>query len=397
MDHRDGRAPVALAADQPIAQPVVDRAFALAALLQPCDRRLDALALALAGRHAIQRAGVDHHALVRPGLGQLIGADILARAAAPPGLIGRPNCLRELEVALVVRRHRHDRAGAIAHQHIVGDPDRDRLVVDRVDRIGADKHAGLRFGRCWCARSRSPASTCATYASTSARCSGTVSLATSGCSGASTINVAPQSVSGRVVNTLISRSEDLSELLSRSSHRLSPQSELSQLEVDLGALALADPVALHNLDPLGPVGHLIQVVQQPLGVGGDLEEPLLQLALLDLRARAPAAALGIDLLVRQHGLIDRIPVDQRLGAVGQALLIQQLEQPLVPLIVIRRAGGDLAAPIVHNAGDVERTFGLGDIAIGPLARVALGLDRGVLGRQAKSIPAERMQHIIAAR
>ena len=41
----------------------------------------------------------------------------------------------------------------------------------------------------------------ATYASTSARRSGAVSAATSGCSGARTMNVAPNSVSGRVVKT----------------------------------------------------------------------------------------------------------------------------------------------------------------------------------------------------
>ena len=34
---------------------------------------------------------------------------------------------RELEVALVVAGDGHDRAGAVAHQDVVGDPDRDPL------------------------------------------------------------------------------------------------------------------------------------------------------------------------------------------------------------------------------------------------------------------------------
>ena len=38
----------------------------------------------------------------------------------------------ELEVALVVRRHAHDRAGAVLGQDEVGDPDRDRLARGRV-------------------------------------------------------------------------------------------------------------------------------------------------------------------------------------------------------------------------------------------------------------------------
>jgi len=30
------------------------------------------------------------------------------------------------------RRHRHDRAGAIAGKHVVGDPDRDLFAIDRI-------------------------------------------------------------------------------------------------------------------------------------------------------------------------------------------------------------------------------------------------------------------------
>ena len=44
---------------------------------------------------------------------------------------------------------------------------------------------------------------------------------------------------------------------------------------------------------------------------GDLEEPLVELALLDQRARAPAAAVD-HLLVGEHGLVDRVPVDRAL-------------------------------------------------------------------------------------
>ena len=52
----------------------------------------------------------------------------------------------ELEVALVAARHRHDRAGAVAHQHVVGDPHRDLLAVDRVGGVRAGEHAGLLAG-----------------------------------------------------------------------------------------------------------------------------------------------------------------------------------------------------------------------------------------------------------
>ena len=50
---------------------------------------------------------------------------------------------REVEVALVVRGHGHDRAGAVVRQHVVGDVDRQPLAVHRVDRVEAGEDAGL--------------------------------------------------------------------------------------------------------------------------------------------------------------------------------------------------------------------------------------------------------------
>ena len=50
---------------------------------------------------------------------------------------------------------------------------------------------------------RSRDATAVRYATTSARCSAVTNWSTSGCSGASTMKVAPNSVSGRVVKTRI--------------------------------------------------------------------------------------------------------------------------------------------------------------------------------------------------
>ena len=51
--------------------------------------------------------------------------------------------LGEGEVALVVRRHAHDGAVAVAHQHVVADPERDRLVAERMLDDEAGGHAAL--------------------------------------------------------------------------------------------------------------------------------------------------------------------------------------------------------------------------------------------------------------
>ncbi len=113
---RDRRAPVALATDAPVAQAVVHLGHAEPVLDQPVDR----LALGLGDRQPVEEAGVDLHAVARvrlahPSRRALHGLD--DRQPVLPG---------EVPVALVLAGHGHDRAGAVGHQHVVGDEERDR-------------------------------------------------------------------------------------------------------------------------------------------------------------------------------------------------------------------------------------------------------------------------------
>ena len=107
------------------------------------------------------------------------------------------------------------------------------------------------------------------------------------------------------------------------------------LEGQLRAHALADPVLLHGDDAFGPAAlKELQVVQQLIRVRGDLEEPLLQLLLLHLAVAAPALAF-LHLLVGQHGVAVVAPVHGRVLAVGQAALQHLGEEALLPLVVLR--------------------------------------------------------------
>ena len=58
---------------------------------------------------------------------------------------------------------------------------------------------------------------------------------------------------------------------------------------------------------------------------------------------------SIDLLVGEHGLVDRIPVDERVLAVGDAFLEHLQEQPLVPAVVLGLAGRQFARPVEGEA------------------------------------------------
>ncbi len=53
----------------------------------------------------------------------------------------------EFEVASVVTRHSHNRSGPVADKHIIGDPDRNLFLDDRVNGVRAGENAGLFFGQ----------------------------------------------------------------------------------------------------------------------------------------------------------------------------------------------------------------------------------------------------------
>src|ERR671910_774860 len=108
------------------------------------------------------------------------------------------------------------------------------------------------------------------------------------------------------------------------------------LEPDLGPLGAPDPVPLQRLDPLGPV--YLREVEQLLGVVGDLEEPLV-----------PAVVLGV-------------------------------------------AGHDLGVEVEHRAHLPELAAHPLDVRVGPFAGLYAPLDRGVLGRQPEGVEAYREEH-----
>ena len=135
----------------------------------------------------------------------------------------------------------------------------------------------------------------------------------------SATNEAPNSVSGRVVKTSscrVARGRRARRTTRAPSER-------------------ADPVLLHQAHLRRASGRASsRPRQQLLGEGGDPEEPLRQLAPLDQRAGAPAAAVD-HLLVGQHGVVDRIPVDPGFLAVGEAGL-QKVEEHLLLVAVVAR-------------------------------------------------------------
>ena len=114
-----------------------------------------------------------------------------------------------------------------------------------------------------------------------------------------------------------------------------------QGKINFQAAGAADPVTLHGLDRVRPARQIVQFLKQFVGIGGDTNKPLRDFAFFDHRAGAPAFAID-NLLVGQHRLIDRIPVDHGVLAVGQAFFHKPGKEPLLPAVVLGPAGGNLA-------------------------------------------------------
>ena len=377
VDYRDRRAPVALAADQPVAQAIGD---GLAAEITLGERRRDGALAVLRGR-AVESVGVDHQAVAGVGLRE--------RLAVPVGRRDHDGD-RQLvlagkgEVTLIVGGDAHHGAGAVAEQHVVGDPDWDRLVGERVSDVGAGEDAGLfEFGG--------------------------LALDLGLSAGLRDISVDRFAlpVGRQPVDQRVFRGEhevadaedgvgaggedgdavDIAEIAGGVVER----------EGDFRAFGAADPVALHHLDRFGPVDGA--EVEQLVGVVGDAEEPLLEVARLDDRAAAFAgtrsSVVAQHLLVGQYGAAGWAPVGGGASAVGEAVAVELEEPPLGPAVVLRIGGGELAIPVEAGAHLLELAAHRLDVAVGPLFGVGAVLDRGVFGGQAECVEAEREEHVVA--
>ncbi len=187
----------------------------------------------------------------------------------------------------------------------------------------------------------------------------------------------PNAVSGRVVKMRMAT-------LGSPDHR----------QVELGALALADPVALHGEHALRPAREPVAPVEQLLRVLGDLEEPALDLLGRDLGVAAPAPP-RLHLLVGEDGLTRGAPVHGRALLVGEPALEHADEDELLPPIVRGIAGGELAVPVVGDAHAAELAAHVLDVLVGPHRGVHAVVDGGVLGGQPEGVPAHRVEHVEA--
>ncbi len=372
MDQRNRAAPVALARHAPVAQAVLHlgRAEVLGRQVSGDggDGSFEPESIVLAGIHtaaallvgvpllpAVERKGLAFHCNHLPDRQAVL--------------------LRKLEIAFVMRRHGHHGAFAVAHQHVVADPDLDFFAGQRVVDENAGRHALLFHGRHVGFHHRA-----------------VLAFVDEG----GELRIVLRRVRGQRMfggDGAEGHAHDGVGAGGEYPQMLVPAVELVG-KGEAHADALADPVGLHGLDPLRPARQRVERREQLVGIFRDGQVVAGDLALLDHRAGAPAPALD-DLFVGQHGLVDRVPIHHLGLLVGDALFQHAQEQPLVPLVVLGRAGRQFALPVEGETQRLELLLHVGDVVPGPLRRRYPVLHRGVLRRQAESVPAHGLQDVVA--
>ena len=220
------------------------------------------------------------------------------------------------------------------------------------------------------------------------------------------------------------------------------------VEEDLRADRAADPVALDLLERVAPC-EFVEPVEHALGVGRDAEQPLFHALLLHGEAAAHREPVA-HLVVGQHGAQLRTPVDHRVGAVGEAVVLEHLflfgfahgvpfvgreayfggaggvealvavfgegldelgdgpgllrvvavvvvvhfeEGPLRPFVVGGVARTHLALPVERKADLIQLLAVAGDVALGGHGRVLPRLDGILLGGQPEGVVPHRVEDV----
>ena len=221
----------------------------------------------------------------------------------------------KIDVALVMRWATEHRAGAIVHQHKIGDVEWQLdCVVKRVlqPQAGIEAELFLRFDL--------------------RRCRPTLAaLLDEGGDG----GVTGQALRNRMLRCNRDKA-GAKDRVGPGGEHLNLGRTICAVEFELQALRFADPVFLHQPDLFRPLVEAAQTIEQFIGELGDFQEPLAELALFDQCAAAPAAPVN-HLLVGQHGHIDRVPVDRRFLAVDETRRIEIEEQRLFVAVIVRLA------------------------------------------------------------
>ena len=287
------------------------------------------------------------------------------KAATLATRIGFPG---EIEIALVMRRDSHNRAGSIPHQDVVSDPDRDPFPIDWVDRVGTGEDAGLLPPFRFALDVRLP------------RCFFDIGvdrrLLRLGC---------------ELPDQRMFRGKDHER---RAPERIGSRRENDERVAGFGferhgrAFRSADPVRLKRSNAFRPVHP--GKIEELIGVLGRPEVPLIQVFLDNRRSAAFAMPIVTpDLFPGERRVARGAPVDRREFLIRQPVFQQLNEKPLRPAVILRFRADNLTAPVKHAAHRFKLIAHVVDIFKRPFCRVDIMLDGGVFGGEPERVEPHR--------
>ena len=139
---------------------------------------------------------------------------------------------------------------------------------------------------------------------------------------------------------------------------------ISNVKEDGSPFRTTNPVALHFLNAFWPVNQ-VQIINQTIGIGRDLQDPLLHWLAVDWVA-APLRLAVNDFFIGDNRTAHEVrsPVDHDLIFIGQPLLVQLFKDPLRPLVVVWISRVDFAIPVIREAKRLNLVSKVIDVLVG---------------------------------
>ena len=363
---RNRLTPVTLTGEYPVTQLIVCFCFSNVVLFEPLKNFL----FCFRNGKSVQETGVDKSSLCN------VGVNFVLYVAACNNLDDRHvEFLCELPVTLIVCRYCHDGAGAVAHQYIIGNPDRDLFSINRVDcGKSVDHDTGLVFCKL-----------------------GTLEIGFSGCHLTVCADLIPVlDLIFVLVDVRMLRGEYHVRNTEQGIRACGIDSQLLRFifqgEINLCSVGTSDPVFLGSFDTLNIV-NAVQTVDQLVCILGDLQHPL-ALYFADNRASAALAHAVYNFLICKAYLTGSTPVDRHLFFICQSGFEKFQENPLGPVIVFRIRRVDLSVPVEGISKRLKLVFEVMYVVFGNDLRMNVVFDRIVLRWKTKCIPAHRIQNVV---
>ena len=269
-------------------------------------------------------------------------------------------------------RYTHDRSGTVISENVIGQPDRHLCTVQRVDRVGSGKYAGLFL------------------------ILHTVYVGFHGSLEDILLYLFFMIFRRKALCQRVLRSQYHEGRSMKSIRTCGVDSNLlvSSLyrEIHFRTVGTSDPVGLHLLNFFRPV-QFVQILQKAVCVLGDAQHPLAKVFLGYCRTAALTFSV-YDFLIGKSGLTGRTPVDRELFFVSQSVLEHLYKDPLGPFVEVRIGGVHFHIPVVNCRDILDLTFDVGNVLLCGDFRMDAHFNRIVFCRKSERVPSHRMDHIV---